>query len=345
MSARKKNELKSIFWMINNSWSRKCLVNFIIGSRGKGKTFALLKKAFNRFIKEGKQFVYIRRYREEMKKAKSTFGQDHQAEGLFEEHEFKVDGDKFYIDGKIAGRFFTLSTQSNLKSVALPLADTIIFDEFTIDPKERYKRYLPYEVDMFVNMVETIIRLRDEGVYIYCLGNAFKWHNPYFMFFKIKKPYGKKKIFVRDDLLLVELAEGGGFEEAKRATRWGRLIDGTTMGRHIIDNEFIRDSEDFICSPPKKMHYFFTIKAMGQRYGLYIAPEEGYMYVSDKYEKDYPLTYVTMLDNHEPNTMLMRGTKSPPFKRFIKEFRNANIRYSSQKVQDVIYDGFIKGGF
>ena len=61
---------KSMFWDINKSVSRNCLFNFIVGNRGAGKTYGAKKYVINRFLKTGEQFVYIRRYKEELKKIK-----------------------------------------------------------------------------------------------------------------------------------------------------------------------------------------------------------------------------------------------------------------------------------
>lgn len=335
-------KMKSIFWDINKSWSRKKLINIIVGSRNKGKTFGVKEKAIKLFLESGKKFVYIRRYQKEMKKAKTSFFADIIKEEKFPDLKFEVKGDYAYINDVLAGYFFTLSTQSNLKSVSLPEADFIIFDEFTIDPKERYKKYLPFEVEMFINLIETIIRMRDEGIYIYLLGNAFTWTNPYFMQLNIRKPYQRK--WYETEFLYFELAESEDFNEAKSATRWGKFLKTTSMGEHIIENKFFRDNNDFIVKKAyEKMRYFFTLKASGKYYGVYMCAEDGVMYVSDNYDKNFSLIYVTILDNHEPNTMLLKGSKSPPFKRFIDEFKRGNVRFSSTHVKNVVYE-VIKGG-
>lgn len=47
--------------------SHNCLFNFVVGNRGAGKTYGVAKKwAIKTFLKTGKQFIYLRRYKTEL---------------------------------------------------------------------------------------------------------------------------------------------------------------------------------------------------------------------------------------------------------------------------------------
>ena len=59
-----------MYWDINKSLSYNALFNFIVGNRGAGKTYGSKKYVINRFLKYGEQFVYIRRFKDELKKIK-----------------------------------------------------------------------------------------------------------------------------------------------------------------------------------------------------------------------------------------------------------------------------------
>ena len=65
-------------------------LNFIIGGRGIGKTYGFKKDCISRYKKKGKQFLYLRRYKTDLKKIK-TFLND-QFEN-FKDDEFKITGD------------------------------------------------------------------------------------------------------------------------------------------------------------------------------------------------------------------------------------------------------------
>ena len=92
--------------------------------------------------------------------------------------------DKFYIDNKVFGYGIPLSTANILKSASFPKVKTLIFDEFLIDNGTYH--YLRNEVIQFLDVIETIARLRDVRVIL--LGNAITISNPYFDFFKLSLP-------------------------------------------------------------------------------------------------------------------------------------------------------------
>ena len=58
----------SMWWDLKNTLSYNALFNFVVGSRGCGKTYGFKKWAAEDFIKNGNQFIYIRRYKTEMNK-------------------------------------------------------------------------------------------------------------------------------------------------------------------------------------------------------------------------------------------------------------------------------------
>lgn len=170
-----------MYWDINKSLSYNALFNFIIGARGVGKSYGAKKLAIQNFLKKGKQFVYVRRYKEELKKINKFFDD---IKGEFPEHEFKVSPPNFIIDNKIAGTAIPLSTAKIEKSTPYPNVTFIIFDEFILD--KGYHHYLPDEVTNFLELYSTVSRSRD--VIVYFLSNALSITNPYFIYFNLSLP-------------------------------------------------------------------------------------------------------------------------------------------------------------
>lgn len=316
--------------------------NFIVAMRGIGKSYGMKKRCVKLFIEKGLQFVYVRRYKEELKDSMTTYFDDLIVNGEFEGHEFEVKGDKFYIDGKIAGHGLSLSVQAKKKSMSFPLVGIIVFDEFMIDPDSPFDSYLSWsEPDLLENLIETVARDRDVPVYL--LGNAFTWQNPYFKYYEVKKPYGKNNIRCKGGVL-IEVADGGLFKEHKAKTKRGQFLQGKKVGKHIIDNEFISDNDSFICKPPQVMRYFFTLKSMGEFYGVYLVPDKGIYFVTDNYEPNFTrLIYTPLLDDQEPNMILLKASSSPPWKSFIKAFKLGCVWYVNASVKAIVYES-IKGG-
>lgn len=56
--------------------SYNALFSFCIGGRSIGKTYYFKKYAIKDFLKKKKQFIYLRRYKEELQKTISTFFND-----------------------------------------------------------------------------------------------------------------------------------------------------------------------------------------------------------------------------------------------------------------------------
>ena len=84
----------------------------------------------------------------------------------------------------MCGYIGALSTSQRLKSNAYPLVDKIIFDEFLIDKGSL--RYINGEVELMLELVETIFRMRDDNNKVIFIANAISIVNPYFTYFNIK---------------------------------------------------------------------------------------------------------------------------------------------------------------
>lgn len=126
-----------MFYDFQKVLSYNSMLNFIIGERGVGKTYGVTKFVINDFLKRGHEFVYLRRYKTELRKSVPHFFDALKSNDEFKDHKLSVKNDNFFIDDKIAGYSMPLSTANILKSSSFPKVQTIIFDEFIID-----KRYI-----------------------------------------------------------------------------------------------------------------------------------------------------------------------------------------------------------
>ena len=58
---------KDIWFNPNKVLSYNAFLNFIVGERGVGKSYGFKKYLVKHFLKTGKQFVYVRRFKTELK--------------------------------------------------------------------------------------------------------------------------------------------------------------------------------------------------------------------------------------------------------------------------------------
>ena len=184
---------KSKFYSLTKILNKKADYNIIFGERSNGKTYAALLYGLKRFVATGEQFAYIRRWREDLrgKRAENLFS-NHVANGAIEEitngecnaifylsgkwylAKYDAEKKKYYLQNTPLCYGFCLSEQEHEKSSSYPNVTTIIFDEFLT---RRY--YLPDEFMLFMNLLSTIIRQRD-NVKVFMLGNTINKYCPYF---------------------------------------------------------------------------------------------------------------------------------------------------------------------
>ena len=298
-----------MFYDYNNLFSRNALFNFIIGERGVGKTYGILKKAVKDYIKNGDEFVYIRRYKTELKMFNQILD-PHIANEEFKGHEVKIKGGKVLIDGHIGGYAFPLSTAVTMKSSSFPKVKTIIFDEFIIDKGNVI--YINDEVTKFLEMYETIARMRD--VKVYFLGNAITLYNPYFEYFNITIPYNSEFKIYKDGLILVNYIKNEEYREAKKKTKFGKLLSDTNYGKYAIDNELLRDNDKtFIVGKlPANVKILCNMIIDGHTLGVWRDNNVNY-YVSNKYDPNITRVYSFKSSDHTEYTYLTTINSSDMF--------------------------------
>lgn len=319
---------KSIYWDINPSWSLNKLFSFIVGNRSCGKTFGCKEKALNNFKKTGKKFIYVKRYKPDLKDI-SNFFDDIKA--FFPDDELEVKGKHFYINKEICGQWLPLVKQKSYKSTPFPDYNLIIFDEFILE--KGYIHYLPNEVEQFLELYSTIARLRND-VRVYFLANAISVYNPYFLYFDLNIPYGKNR-YIKDDIF-VEFEQKEEFINVAKQTRFGKLISGTTYGAYAIENKFLLDNKNFIEKKTGLCNYAFTFLYNKNYYGVWFSYEQGKIWISTDILKEKQVYAITKNDL-QPNTMLLLNFKNNvQFKWFMSNYAMGNVYSENQKIKKAI---------
>lgn len=321
-----------MYYDLSKILSYNAFLNFLIGERGVGKTYSTSKFVTKKFINNGDEFAYIRRYKTELKKSIPKFFEPLITNEEFKDHKLSTSGDKFYIDGKVAGYSMTLSTAQDLKSTNFSKVKYIIFDEFIIE--EGQKHYLKNEVENFLGLVETIARMRN--VKIFMLGNAVTVANPYFLFFDINMPYNTDIKTYKDGLILVQYMKNEEYRKAKRESPLGKLVEGTEYSKYAIDNSFRLDNKDFIERKSGNSRFTFAIKYKENVYGVWFNYNEGKIFISNDYNENGQIFACTLQD-HSPNTMLINSArKYNSWKTFIQNYQLGNVYYENQKIKQNI---------
>ena len=183
---------KSIYWNILKILGHKADFNLVIGQRGNGKTFGVLKHFLECYKKTKKRFCYIRRWDEDVKAFRmeqlfapfrnvidELFGDEFTIQ--YRNHKFYlVNGNGTKID--CIGYVLSLSSSHHTKSIAYTNVGNILYDEFI---RMSGEQELKDELSRFDNTLSTIIRGDNANVVIWMLANTVSKYSPYFLRFGI----------------------------------------------------------------------------------------------------------------------------------------------------------------
>ena len=351
-----KNEVinKDIYYDPHDLETFNSLFNFSIGERGKGKTYSLAKKRpIERFLKYGEQFIYLRRYKNELVTI-GKFFDDIKHE--FPDNKLEVKGRTFYCDGNVMGFAFELSKGNMQKSTAFPLVQTIVYDEFILE--KGFIRYLPNEVEDFLNFYETVARLRP-NVKVYFLGNAISLMNPYFIYWKIMphtdRRFTKVSRTSREGnkgrhLIVVEILQDEylydndgnrieSFREVKANTDFGELVKGTGYGERANENVFSDDNKDFIEKKTDNAKFMFTVHFRGRNYGIWIDVVVGKWFVSFKRDSNTKKSYAVTTEDFSPNMFLVDNIRlHNGLNNMIRAFKGGYLMFENGQIKSEMYD-------
>lgn len=173
--------------------------NFIIGERSNGKTTALLRDIISDWHRNGRKGAVVRQMEMDIKGARgaSLFSGVVAGDMVRELTDGEWSGVKFagrayYLTketdtGEVVvqkepfAHIFAVSQGLHYKSNSYPNVGTIMFDEFM----RADHVYLVDEVVLFLNLVSTIVREKDDAK-IFLIANTVSWNSPYFKKFGLK---------------------------------------------------------------------------------------------------------------------------------------------------------------
>lgn len=250
------------FYDFHKVYTFNAIFNFICGARGLGKTYGWKKRAIRNAIKRGDEFIYLRRYKEELSAARATFFDDVAVE--FPDHIFRihagnaqcaevvepVENDQGELvtpkpEWRTIGYFVALSNAQARKSVSYSKVKEICYDEFIIE--KGMVHYLPDEHIALLNFYNTVDRYREQ-VRVFLLANAVTMTNPYFDEYDIRPDQlGEWSTHFKNadglPFICVHFPDSKDFQDAVYRTRFGQFIADSDYAKYAVGNEF-HDSHD-----------------------------------------------------------------------------------------------------
>lgn len=184
---------KMKYYSLNNILAKNAQYNIIFGERSNGKSYAVLDYGLKQYCEHGEQMAIVRRWREDFRgKRGETLFSPLVENGLISKYtngkwdrvysyagrwylaRYDEELNKIIQDNNPFAWGFALTEMEHDKSTSYPKITTIMFDEFLTR-----SGYLPEEFILFMNVISTIVRYRN-NVKIFMLGNTVNQYCPYF---------------------------------------------------------------------------------------------------------------------------------------------------------------------
>jgi len=310
------------YYNFDRIMSYNAIFSLCVGGRGIGKSYGMKIKMVKDALKKGDEFIYLRRYKEEITDSKSTFFSDIEHE--FPGYIFRVNGNKAeaavepeVIENKngepveqkpewfTIGYFIVLSKGQSKKGVQYPKVRIICFDEFIIE--KGLIRYLPDEVSVLMNFYNTVDRYRDKAR-MFLLANGVTMTNPYFLYWRIQPDQVKEFISLLDGDVVCHLVPGGTFAEQVKKTRFGRMLTAhnSDYAAYAIDNVFHDANDSLVARKPDTAIYRFTIEGDLLTYSVWRDPELNHYWIQEKRPKGNELIYTTEKSKMGSDKILMQ---------------------------------------
>ena len=327
------------YYSFNKLLSYQATYNFIVGGRGIGKTYGAKVLAIQDAIKKHEEFIYLRRYKSELK-GRFSFFSDLLAE--FPEEEFRIDGLTAQIKDPIAksgwrtiGYFAALSTSQTLKSVSYPKVTKILFDEFIIEKGSIH--YLPNEVKIFNDFYSTVDRWKDKTK-VFFIANSISVMNPYFIEFDIKPEPDKPFIRMADGFLVAHFPDSEAFKRSVLKTKFGKFIASTNSEyvNYAVESQFADNNENLIDKKTKEARYYCTIETKSGLFSVWINLPN--FYIQEKRPKQEVIWTLVPEKMTEDKTLVVYSDKLMQMLR--SAFRNGNIWFDTPKARNIFTEVF-----
>ena len=232
------------------------LYNMIMGVRGHGKTYCYTKKCIDIGLEQKKiSFVVLVRYKEDINAIKDDWWSI--VEHLYPDYIFYSQRSIIYARNSLEtfpiGEFIALKQYMRAKRKPRPNVRIIFFDEFLNEEND----YLPNELTAFTNIVDSIMRNR-ENVRCYLVSNHISVLNPYFNYFGITQ-LGKRFTRGQHDSIL-EFTDSAEFVKFRKETKFGKSIEGTEYGDYAMLGKFLLDDMTNVSKvPDSACHHQFNL--------------------------------------------------------------------------------------
>lgn len=328
-----------MYYSGNEAQSYNPILQMTVGSRGGGKTYDWKGRALVRFLKDGSQFVWVRRYRTELDEmlANDGFLKDIRSDERFKDAELKTDSKFCYVNGKIAGEFIALSQAQKYKSRSFANTWLVVFDEFIISTKNTKLHYIgKSEPELFEDLLNTIFRMRPIRAVL--LANSITFNNPYFLHYDVR-PFNGRFYWQKSRRVLVEMWNGKEYREAVDRSDIATLTRGTRYSAYALDNEFYLDNDTFVEKRTNAARFLCGVHTASGNIGFWYDSKAGKVYTSFAIDKSAKhRIYTFEKDDHTIDTTFLRTYRDTQLATVCEAWQYGLLRFDDTRVKSQAYE-------
>lgn len=364
-------------WSPRRLLSYNRILNMVIGPRGSGKSTGIPLYLVKDFLETRACDPMIGEYPHVFTFMRNT--KDGYAEtcgGFFENVEKIIkdragidisirydggaDGGEYVIDDQLAGYGFPLTYYDDHKSTTKRVYNMYI-DEFVAEGKSNGqngynggKSRPLFDPEAVMSLMTSYDRGISESykdmfrneVRIFMSGNNYSYNCPYYVYFGIDKYLRTDSQFIAPKEALWVLEQTRPTEEYKEAAAESnvmRLMNEKDAAFSFDNKPRIgTDNGAFLAKPKGVRNTLCNLHADGCDYGVYMFPDSGIVWISDKYDKYCGMHIALTTEDHRPNyLMALRFSDTYAMKLLKDAYLKGYIRFANAKCKYMIDNYFM----
>lgn len=281
-------------------------------NRSAGKTTYFERMLVNRFIRTGKKFCLIYRYKYELDDCAEKFFKD--IGNLFFKGHYMTSQQKskgvyhvLYFDKKPCGYAIALNWAEQIKKLSHYFSDvdSMLFDEF----QSETNNYCPDEITKFQSIHTSIARGANKQVRyvpVYMLSNPITIINPYYTEMGISERLNDETNFLKGNGFVLEQGYVESASKAQQCSGFNRAFSNSDYVAYSTQAVYLNDNKAFIEKPSGIGRYLCTLKYKGREYGVREYCDEGVIYCDDRPDVTFPSKISVTTDDHNINYVMLK---------------------------------------
>lgn len=281
-------------------------------NRSAGKTTYFSRFLVNRYLKFGEKFMIMYRFNYELDDCANKFFKDIEAlffNGHVMESKRKASGiyHELFLDGNSCGYAVSINSADQLKKYSHLFSDVVrmFMDEF----QSETNHYCGDEMRKFISIHTSVARGQGKQVRyvpVYMVGNPVSVINPYYVEMGISVRLRDDTRFLRGDGYVLEQGFVSSASEAQKESGFNRAFSKNSYVAYSSQCVYLNDNKSFIGKPNGIGKYLATIKYKNGLFSVKEYAEEGYIYVDDKVDNDFPYKITVTTDDHAVNYVMLK---------------------------------------